>query len=83
LVFNEKNSNINNYVGVDFPMCIYDYLKNNNLDEYLHILFTENDLYFTEENFDTFFEYEEKINDENLTIGFLRYEIKHDEKYLQ
>ena len=63
-------------LGVDFPMCIYDYLKNNNLDEYSHILFTE-------ENFDTFFEYKEKINDENLTIGFLRYEIKHDEKYLQ
>lgn len=77
-----ENIIVRNYSGHDFPNSIYDYLKQVSLESYSHILFTENDLFFSEVNFDTYFNYESKLTSQNETIGFLRYEIKNEGKYL-
>lgn len=74
---------VTDFTGNDFTLSIYHFLKNfKEINSYDYILLTENDLFFTQENFDTFFELEEKILNDEYTIGFLRYEIKNDKKYL-
>lgn len=76
---------VNNYLGSDFSLGIYDYL-NNNIDyiksNFDYVLLTENDMIFNQKNFDTYFKYETKIENDDYTIGFLRYENKNNEKYL-
>lgn len=79
---NVENVVIEKYFGNDFTNGIYDYLKNINYFEYDSILLTENDILYTEENFDYFFECKKTINDDIGTIGFLRYENKNDDRFL-
>jgi len=82
-VFDEcENFYVQNYSGHDFSNSIYDYLKKCDLSNYTHVLMTENDILFTQKNFDYYFKYEKKFLDKNLTFGFLRYEIKENEKFL-
>jgi hypothetical protein len=82
-VFDEcENFYIQNYEGYNFSNSIYDYLKKSNLSNYTHVLMTENDILFTQKNFDYYFEYEKKKLSEDLTFGFLRYEIKENQKFL-
>jgi hypothetical protein len=83
LLFEEcENFTITNYSGHNFPLSIYDYLKSIDLSFYSHVLLTENDLFFTEKNFNTFLKYEKKINNPSKSIGFLRFEFKNNEKFL-
>ena len=77
-----ENFHVKNYSGHDFSLSLYDYIKSIDITIYSYILLTENDLFFTENNFDTFFKYESKLNNQFETIGFLRYEIKNDKKFL-
>lgn len=79
ILANCENIMVTNYYSTDFPNCIYDYLRNNNYDDYDYILFSENDLLFTESNFNTYFKY---VKSDDYTIGFLRYEEKNGDKYL-
>jgi hypothetical protein len=89
IVFSDRQNDLDNcsqiicqnYNGFDFGMNAIDYLKNSKLDEYTHILVTENDLLFKNENFKTFFNHEHKLN-QNEAIGFLRYEFLNGQKYL-
>jgi hypothetical protein len=88
-VFSSKKNNfenceeiiVDNYQNHDFPNSLYDYLKNHQLSNYDYILFTENDLLFTEENFNTFFKYQKLVDEKIYSIGFWRYEIKNGEKF--
>jgi hypothetical protein len=77
-----ENIQINNRIGHDFPNSLYDFLRNHDLTKYSHILFTENDLFFSEINFDTYFKYETYLLEEYSSIGFLRYEQKNGDKFL-
>jgi len=92
-VFSSTPNNFNNCEeiivkdrqGEDFTLCAYDYLKKNQntvQESYDYILLTENDILFNQANFDTFFKYESILQNDNHTIGFLRYENKNNEKYL-
>ena len=75
---NCENICITHLFNHEFPKSIYEYLHNNDFTQYDYIFFTENDILYTEENFDTYFNYETNLNDPNKTIGFLRYEINND-----
>lgn len=79
---NCENIQVTNYDGHNFSLSAYDYLKQCDLSNYTHVLLTENDILFNEINFDYFFSNEESFNNENFTIGFIRYEVKGNEKYL-
>lgn len=76
---------VSNFTGSDFTLSIYDYLNinstyvNSNFD---YILLTENDMIFNQKNFDAYFKYETRVENDEYTIGFLRYENKNNEKYL-
>lgn len=72
----------NSYSGNEFPRVIYDFLKNFDFLSYDYILFTENDLIFTEENFETFFKYQKLIDENEYSVGFWRYEFKNQSKFL-
>jgi len=77
-----ENFFIKNYDGHNFAMSIYDFLKNSFLDNYTHVLMTENDLLFNEKNFDCYFKHEKILSNTPYSVGFWRFEIKNNSKYL-
>jgi hypothetical protein len=82
---NCKEIIVKNYHDEDFTLCAYDFLKENQAyiqAQYDYILLTENDMLFNQANFDVFLKHELTLQDENHTIGFIRYENKNNEKYL-
>jgi len=89
-VFSTQNNTLNNceefitnsYTNNEFSRAIYDFLYDFNFSEFDYILFTENDLFFTKENFETFFKYQKLINQNEFSIGFWRYELKNNLKLL-
>ena len=79
---NCENVLVTKYGGYNFSLSAYDYLKKCDLSNYTHVLLTENDILFSEDNCDYFFRYEESFKNQNCTIGFMRYELIENEKFL-
>lgn len=77
-----ENFYVTNYDGNNFALSVYDYLKSIKLSEYSHILLTENDILFTQENFDSFFRFERNYTSKNIVMGFLRYELRDGDRFL-
>lgn len=72
---------VTKYQGVYFIDGIYDYLRENSLSEYTHVLMLENDLLFSQENFDTYAKYESAMPS-GSTLGFMVKEEKDGEWYV-
>lgn len=71
-------------VGFDLTLQPYIWMQQNmyKLSNYDYILYTENDILITEQNIDEFIRCNEILQAHNACCGFIRYELKDNEKYI-